>query len=51
MSDREQLLLEPAAGAPQVGLLIAALPIHHLVQHEAEHRAHIALIRDLLAAP
>lgn len=26
-----------------------AWAIHHLVQHEAEHRAHIALIRDLLA--
>ena len=25
-----------------------AWAIHHLVQHEAEHRAHIALIRDLL---
>ena len=26
-----------------------AWAVHHLVQHEAEHRAHIALIRDLLA--
>jgi uncharacterized damage-inducible protein DinB len=26
-----------------------AWAIHHLVQHEAEHRAHVALIRDLLA--
>lgn len=26
-----------------------AWAIHHLVQHAAEHRAHIALIRDLLA--
>jgi hypothetical protein len=24
--------------------------IHHLLQHEAEHRSHIALIRDTLAA-
>ena len=28
----------------------AAWAIHHLVQHEAEHRAHIAMIRDLLLA-
>ncbi len=27
-----------------------AWAIHHLVQHEAEHRAHIAMIRDLLLA-
>ena len=26
-----------------------AWALHHLVQHEAEHRAHIALVRDLLA--
>lgn len=26
-----------------------AWALHHLVQHEAEHRAHVALIRDLLA--
>ena len=25
-----------------------AWAIHHLLQHEAEHRAHVALIRDLL---
>ena len=28
-----------------------AWAIHHLVQHEAEHRGHIALIRDLLVQP
>jgi len=28
-----------------------ASAVHHLVQHEAERRAHIALIRDLLAEP
>jgi uncharacterized damage-inducible protein DinB len=27
-----------------------AWALHHLVQHEAEHRAHISMIRDLLLA-
>ena len=41
---REVLALAPISTEPQVGLLRAAL--HHLIQHEAEHRAHIAFVRD-----
>ena len=40
--DRERLILEPLGDDPEVGRWLAALED----QHEAEHRSHIAWLRD-----
>ena len=43
-SEREVLALTPIADDPEIGRWLAAL--HHVIQHEAEHRAHIVWLRD-----
>lgn len=49
---RERLTLQPIADDPEVGRWLAALEVapdwavHHILQHEAEHRSLIAWLRD-----